>query len=110
MQATYGVANMLRLRTRVIGCIMGTALALSVLALALTSSARAAEPPHKVYLGSGTSVSFGYSQELFNENFSGEDPKKFEAAVPQVERTGAVSTTRRRRTPEQARATLTTRC
>jgi len=89
MQATHGVANMLRLRTRVIGCVMVTALALS--ALALASSAGAAEPPHKVYLGSGTSVSFGYSQELFNENFAGEDPNKFEKAVPQVERTGEVT-------------------
>jgi len=90
MQATHGVADTPRLRTRVIGWIMGTALALSALALVLASSARATEPPHKVYLGSGTSISFGYSQELFNENFSGEDPHKFEAAVPQVERTGEV--------------------
>jgi hypothetical protein len=88
MQATHGLA-LVRSRGWVIGCIMAVAFAIS--ALALASAARAAEPPHKTYLGSGTSVSFGYSQELFNENYAGEDPHHFEAAVPNIEREGEVT-------------------
>jgi len=77
MQATHGLASF-RLRTRVIGCIIGVALAVSAAALAFASTARAAEPPLKTYLGSGTSISFGYSQELFNENFPTENPFAFD--------------------------------
>jgi hypothetical protein len=77
MQATHGLASF-RLRTRVIGCIIGVALALSAAALAFASTARAAEPPLKTYLGSGTSISFGYSQEIFNENFPTESPFAFD--------------------------------
>jgi hypothetical protein len=82
MQATHGLADLFRLRTRVIGYAIAFALALSALALALGSTARAAEPPHKSYLASGTSVTFGYSQELFNENFPTENPAAFEEALP----------------------------
>jgi len=35
-------------------------------------------PPHQTYLASGDSLAFGYSQQLFNENFPGEDPHHFE--------------------------------
>jgi hypothetical protein len=79
MQATQGLADLFHLRARVIGYAIAFALALSALALALASSARAAEPPHKTYLGSGTSIAFGYSQELFNENFPTENPANFES-------------------------------
>lgn len=79
MQATHGLALS---RARVIGYGTAVALALSALALALASSARAAEPPHKTYLASGTSVTFGFSQELFNENFPTENPASFEVALP----------------------------
>jgi lysophospholipase L1-like esterase len=41
-----------------------------------------AEPPHKRYLALGDSVAFGYSQELFNENFPTESPAAFEEALP----------------------------
>jgi len=81
MQATYGLAVLSRSRTRLIGCSIAIALALSALMLALASTARAAEPPHKTYLGLGNSLAFGYSQEIFNENYPTEDPKAFEHAV-----------------------------
>jgi hypothetical protein len=59
MQATGGLA-LFRLRSRVIGCAMVVALALSALVL-FAPNARAAEPPLKVLIGSGTDVTFGYS-------------------------------------------------
>src|ERR1700730_3044288 len=77
MQATHGLASF-RLRTRVIGCIMRLTLAVAATALGFAWSARAAEPPLKTYLGSGTSISFGYSQEIFNENFPTESPFAFD--------------------------------
>jgi len=80
MQATHGLA-LSRSRARVIGYAIALALALSALVLALASSARAAEPPHKTYLGSGTSITFGYSQELFNNNFPTENPASFESVA-----------------------------
>jgi hypothetical protein len=76
MQATDGLA-LLRLRTRVIGCAMAVVLALSALVL-FAPNARAAEPPLKTYIGTGTSISFGYSQEIFNENFPTENPFAFD--------------------------------
>jgi hypothetical protein len=66
-----------RLRTRVIECALVVALALSALVL-LAPNARAGEPPLKVLIGSGTDVTFGYSQQLFNENFPLESPLAFE--------------------------------
>ena len=77
MQATNGLADVFRLRTRVIGCATVIALALSALALALAPTAKAAVAPHATYLGLGDSVAFGYSQELFNENFPTENPEAF---------------------------------
>jgi len=77
MQAMHGFA-ISRSRTRLIGCAMAIALTLSALVLALASTAKAAEPPEKNYLGTGDSLAFGYSQEIFNENFPKEEPKKFE--------------------------------
>jgi hypothetical protein len=79
MQATNGLAEGFRSRTRVIWCATAVALALSALVLAFASSARAAEPPRKTYLGLGDSLAFGYSQQLFNENFPTESPAAFEA-------------------------------
>jgi len=77
MQATNGLAYAVRWRTRVIGCATVIALALSALALALAPTAKAAVAPHATYLGLGDSVAFGYSQELFNENFPTENPEAF---------------------------------
>jgi hypothetical protein len=81
MQAMNGLA-LFGPRSRVIGFSVGIALALASLALVLASKANAAEPPQKNYLALGDSVAFGYSQELFNENWQGEDPHKFEEAAP----------------------------
>jgi hypothetical protein len=64
-------------RIRMIGCAMVVALALSALVL-FAPNARAGEPPLKVLIGSGTDVTFGYSQQLFNENYPLEAPKVFE--------------------------------
>jgi len=80
MQAKQGFALLYRSRAWLMGTAMAAAMALS--ALAFASTAGAAEPPHKTYLGLGDSVAFGYSQALFNEYFPGEDPHKFEEALP----------------------------
>jgi lysophospholipase L1-like esterase len=82
MQATHGLAALYRSRTRLIGCLMAITLALAASVLVLASPARAAESPQKTYLGLGDSITFGYSQELFNENFSRENPHAFEEALP----------------------------
>jgi hypothetical protein len=76
MHAMAGL-TLSRSRTRVIGCALVVALVLSALVL-FAPSARAAEPPLKVLIGSGTDVTFGYSQQLFNENYPLETPKVFE--------------------------------
>ena len=73
MQATNGLAVLFRTRARLMGC---SILALALMAMLLASSARA--DPRKTYLALGDSLAFGYSQQLFNENFPGENPKKFE--------------------------------
>jgi hypothetical protein len=75
MQAVVGRA-LFRLRTRMIGYAT-VALALSALAF-FAPSARAGEPPLKLLIGSGTDVTFGYSQELFNLQYPLELPKAFE--------------------------------
>ena len=81
MQAMNGFA-LLRSRTRVIGVLMGVALAVAALTMAFVSNASAEEPPQKNYLALGDSLAFDYSQELFNENWPQEDPKRFEEAAP----------------------------
>jgi len=54
-------------------------LALALMAMLLASIASSARAdPRKTYLALGDSLAFGYSQQLFNENFPGEDPHKFE--------------------------------
>jgi len=77
MQAMNGFA-FCRLRTRAVGYSIAIALALASLMVVFASSARAAEPPLKNYLALGDSVAFGYSQELFNENYPTERPFSFE--------------------------------
>ncbi len=75
MQAMYGSA-----RARMGGCFL--ALALLVTAFALAPAAGAAEPPEqKTYLAGGDSISFGYSQQKFNENYPTEPPSYFEEGV-----------------------------
>jgi lysophospholipase L1-like esterase len=75
MQATNGSSVAFRSRNRLIGCVMALMLVLS--ALALASTARA-EGPTQTYLALGDSLAFGYSQQLFNENFPTESPTAFE--------------------------------
>jgi hypothetical protein len=76
MQAMAGL-TLSGLRTRVIECALVVALALSALVL-FAPNARAGEPPLKVLIGSGTDVTFGYSQQVFNENYPLESPLVFE--------------------------------
>jgi hypothetical protein len=75
MQATNGSAVPFRSRNRLIGCVMAIMLVLS--ALAFASTARA-EGPSQTYLGLGDSLAFGFSKQLFNENFPTESPTAFE--------------------------------
>src|SRR5437763_11804213 len=81
MQATHGLAGLFRTRTRVIGCCMALALALS--ALVFTPGASATEPPPTTtYLALGTSLAFGYQQEKFELHFPNEAPAYFESGYP----------------------------
>ena len=77
MQATNGSSFPFRSRNRLIGCAMAVMLVLS--ALAFGSTARAQAPPlTQTYLALGDSLAFGYSKQLFNENFPAESPTAFE--------------------------------
>lgn len=77
MQATNGSSVPFRSRNRLIGCCMAVVLALSALAFASTASAGAA-PVSKTYLALGDSLAFGYSHQLFVQNFPTENPTAFE--------------------------------
>jgi lysophospholipase L1-like esterase len=78
MQAMNGSAGSFRSRGRLIGCCLALVLAVSALVFA-PAMAGAAEPPEvKTYLAGGDSISFGYSQQKFNENFPTEAPAYFE--------------------------------
>jgi lysophospholipase L1-like esterase len=84
MQATHGSVALSRSRIRLIGYSLATILALLALVLAFASNARAEEQheePEKSILAAGDSLTFGYSTELFNENFPTEPPKAFETAT-----------------------------
>jgi lysophospholipase L1-like esterase len=76
MQAMNGSAGSFRKRGRLIGCCMALALALS--ALLFAAPAGAANPP-TTYLALGDSITFGYTQEKFEEHFpTSESPLFFE--------------------------------
>jgi lysophospholipase L1-like esterase len=80
MQAMHGSAGPIRSRGRLIGCCIALALAIS--ALVLAPAAGAVEPPEqKIYLAGGDSISYGYSQLKFNENFPTEAPVFFEEGL-----------------------------
>jgi lysophospholipase L1-like esterase len=80
MHAMNGSAGTLRSRGRLIGCCMALVFALS--ALIAPAFASAAPPPEpKTFLAVGDSISFGYSQQKFNENFPSEAPSFFEEGV-----------------------------
>jgi hypothetical protein len=79
MSATNGLAVSLRARARLIGCAAVMVLAVSAL---FASSASAVNPPvTKTYVGLGDSLAFGYSQQIFNENY--EKFLKAEQAEPE---------------------------
>jgi lysophospholipase L1-like esterase len=79
MSAKNGLASPFRNRGRLIGCCLVVLFALSAV---FSSAAGAAKPPIKEnYLALGDSISYGYSQKLFNENFPAEPPSAFEAGV-----------------------------
>jgi lysophospholipase L1-like esterase len=75
MSATHGLARKLRSRSRLIGCTLAAAFALS----ALLASSAGAVPIKETYLAMGDSLAFGYSQQLFNEHIGvGEPAAAFE--------------------------------
>jgi lysophospholipase L1-like esterase len=77
MQAMNGSASPFRSRGRLIGCCMALALALSALVFAPVASAKVT-PPVETVLSLGDSLAFGYSQEVFEENFPNDAPAFFE--------------------------------
>lgn len=81
MSATHGLARRLRSRGRLIGCVLAAALMLSA---ALASTASASKPIKETYMALGDSLSFSYSQQLFNENLAvGEPVTSFENGFTQ---------------------------
>ncbi len=81
MQAMNGSAASIRSRGRLIGCCVALALALTALVLAPVTAGAAEAPEQKTYLAVGDSISFGYSQQKFNENYPSEAPSFFEEGV-----------------------------
>jgi lysophospholipase L1-like esterase len=79
MSATNGLAVSFRNHGRLIGVCIAVLFALS----AVFSSAASANKitVKENYLALGDSISFGYSQKLFNEHFPTESPSAFEAGV-----------------------------
>jgi lysophospholipase L1-like esterase len=84
MQAMNGSAISLRPRGRIIGCCMALVLALS--ALVLTPGIANAQPPTggPIYMALGDSISFGYTEQKFNENYPTESPSQFEGGFPNL--------------------------
>ena len=76
MQAKTGFAFSLRSRSWIVGICMAVAL----VATGLTASAASAKPvlPPSAYVALGDSISFGYTQQKFEENFPTEPPSAFE--------------------------------
>jgi lysophospholipase L1-like esterase len=81
MQAMNGSAGTARSHGRLIGCCVALVLALSALALAPLSAGAATPPEQKAYVAIGDSISFGYSQQKFNENYPTEAPIFFEEGL-----------------------------
>ncbi|HWY17821.1 MAG TPA: hypothetical protein VNY27_03825 [Solirubrobacteraceae bacterium] len=80
MSATAGFPALIRTRARSIGRPPAPAIvlvALAALAFAPVADARPAAPV-SAYLALGDSISFGYSEQVFDENFPNESPSFFE--------------------------------
>ena len=80
MQAMNGSAVSFRSKGRLFGCLMVLVLALSAIVLA-PGVANAQEPATTTYLALGDSISFGYTQERFNNHYPTESPSFFEEGV-----------------------------
>lgn len=81
MQAMNGSAGSFRSHGRLIGCCVALALALTAFVLAPVTAGAAAPPEPKTLLAVGDSISYGYSQQKFNENYPSEAPSFFEEGV-----------------------------
>ncbi len=81
MQAMNGSATPGHSRGRLIGFCMALALALTALVVAPVAAGATETPEQKTYLAAGDSISFGYSQQKFNENYPTEAPAFFEEGV-----------------------------
>lgn len=68
-------------RGRLLGCLMALALLASAIVFAPAAAQAEAEPATTTYLALGDSISFGYSQERFNNHFPTESPSFFEEGV-----------------------------
>jgi lysophospholipase L1-like esterase len=80
MAAMNGSAVSFRGHGRLIGCCMALALMLTAFVFAPVS-ANAQEPKTSTYLALGDSISFGYSEERFNNHFPTDSPSFFEEGV-----------------------------
>ena len=60
-------------------------------------------PPKRYYLALGDSISYGYSQALFNANFPTESPSAFEAARSRSKRASPSRCASRARSPRRTR-------
>jgi hypothetical protein len=78
MQATNGSIVLFRSRGRLIGCCLAVVLALTALVLAPAGASAQPTSGGPIYMALGDSISFGYSQQKFNENFPTESPSRFE--------------------------------
>lgn len=82
LTVTHAPARPSRPRPRPHGRALVLAIALVALlaaALAPTADAAKPQPPVSTYLALGDSISFGYSEQVFNENIPNESPSFFEA-------------------------------
>jgi lysophospholipase L1-like esterase len=77
MQATNGSAATRRSQGRLIGCCMALIFALSALVFA-PAAANAQEPTTSTYIALGDSISFGYTEERYDNHFPTESPSYFE--------------------------------
>jgi lysophospholipase L1-like esterase len=70
-----------RTRRGLLGCCMALALVLSAFVFAPVSAQAETEPATTTYLALGDSISFGYSEERFNNHKAAESPSFFEEGV-----------------------------
>ena len=80
MSATNGPAGTCRERRRLVGICAALALALAAIVFAPTAANAQEGPPPRgpIYMALGDSISFGYSQQKFDENYPTESPSAFE--------------------------------